>query len=694
MHPINSMGRLLDNSGDPEDPLRAMPKDPQREIARLRAEIEQHNYRYFVLDTPSISDAEYDALFQRLLRLETEHPEWVTPDSPTQRIGAAPADGFETVEHAIPMLSLANAFDEDGLRDFDRRTRTGLNVESVRYLAEPKLDGLSVELVYENGRLVRGSTRGDGRTGEDVTANLRTIRGIPLRLRPTDGEVPVLLEVRGEVYIDKADLESLNERRTEAGLAPFKNPRNLAAGSLRQLDPSVTSQRPLKAYFYDLGRIEGTSISSQTELLERLPAWGLRVNPLRRDCAGIDDAIAFYHQIQTDRASLPYEADGVVVKVDAFEARRALGVISRSPRWAIAGKFPAEQGITRLVDIEVSVGRTGVLTPVAVLEPVRIGGVEISSATLHNADEIEAKGILIGDRVVIQRAGDVIPQVVRALSDDRTGNERAFHMPEVCPVCGSPVVRLEEEIAHRCLNTDCPARIRQSILHFVSKAALDIDGLGIRLVEQFVDRGLVRHLGDLFRLDLPSLMTLERVGAKSASNLLEAIEKARTVSLDRLLFGLGIPEVGAHTAQVLAEAFGSLDAVAGTTIDRLVDLRDIGPRTADAIVHFFESDSNRRMLEDLLAAGLTIEGPRPSEPASTRFAGARFVLTGTLSTMTRGEATERVKALGGTVSSSVSAKTTYVVVGDQPGSKARKAEALGVPMLSETEFIELLESND
>ena len=688
------MRRLLDNSNHPEDPLRAMPNDSQREIARLRAELEHHNYRYFVLDAPLISDAEYDALFQQLLRLETEHPEWVTADSPTQRIGALPAAGFETVEHTTPMLSLANAFDEEGLRDFDRRTRSGLDSETVRYLAEPKLDGLSVELVYEDGRFVRGSTRGDGRTGEDVTMNLRTIRGIPLRLRSTGKEIPSLLEVRGEVYIDKADLHALNEQRIEEGLTPFANPRNLAAGSLRQLDPSVTSNRPLQAYFYDIGQIEGSPISSQTELLDRLPEWGLRVNPLRQVCDGIDQAIAFYHQIQTSRASLPYEADGVVVKVNAFDERRELGVISRSPRWAIAGKFPAEQGTTRLVDIEVSVGRTGVLTPVAVLEPVRIGGVEISSATLHNADEIEAKGILIGDRVVVQRAGDVIPQVVRALSEDRTGDERAFRMPEMCPICDSPVVRLEEEIAHRCLNTDCPARIRQSILHFVSKAALDIDGLGIRLVEQLVDQGLVRHLGDLFRLDHAALMALDRVGAKSAANLLSAIDEAKTVTLDRLLFGLGIPGVGAHTAQVLAEAFSSLDAVAGASTDRLVDLRDIGPRTADAIVRFFESDSNRRMLEDLAASGLKIEGPRPSEGRPSRFDGVRFVLTGTLSTMTRGEAGERVKALGGSVSSSVSAKTDYVIVGDQPGSKARKAEELGVPMLSESEFIALLDADD
>ena len=691
---LYSLRAVLDNPAHPEDPLKAMPTDPQRDIARLRAEIERHNHLYFVLDAPALSDAEYDALFQRLLRLEAEHPEWITPDSPTQRIGAAPAEGFDTVEHAVPMLSLANAFDEEGLRDFDRRTRTGLGEETVQYLAEPKLDGLSVELVYENGQFVRGSTRGDGRTGEDVTANLRTIRGIPLRLRSTDGETPELLEVRGEVYIDKADLHQLNERRIEEGLAPFANPRNLAAGSLRQLDPKVTSQRPLKAYFYDIGRLEGASLMSQEELLERLPAWGLRVNGLRQICEGIEPAIAFYHKIQDDRTSLPYEADGIVIKVDAFEERRALGVISRSPRWAIAGKFPAEQGVTRLLDIQVSVGRTGVLTPVAVLEPVRIGGVEISSATLHNADEIEAKGILIGDTVVVQRAGDVIPQVVRALTDKRTGGERGFRMPETCPVCGSPVFRLEEEIAHRCLNTDCPARIKQSILHFVSKGALDIDGLGVRLVEQLVDRNMVRHLGDLFRLDHASLMGLDRVGSKSAANLLSAINAAKTVSLDRLLFGLGIPEVGAHTAEVLAEAFGSLQAIAAASLGELTDLRDIGPRTADAIVHFFESDSNRRMLEDLTAAGLRIENPRPAGPVSSHLAGKRFVLTGTLSTMTRGEAADRLKALGASVSSSVSAKTDFVIVGDQPGSKARKAEELGLHMLSETEFIELLKAHD
>jgi len=666
-----------------------MMTDPRREIERLRAEIERHNYLYHVLDRPEISDAEYDRLFRRLIELEEEHPELVTPDSPTQRVGAPPAEGFAPVPHAIPMLSLANAFDEDELRDFDRRVREFLGVDSVRYVAEPKLDGLSVELVYRDGRFVRGSTRGDGRVGEDVTSNLRTIRSIPLRLRPADGTVPALLEVRGEVYIEKADFASLNEERRREGLAPFANPRNLAAGSLRQLDPKITAQRPLKAFFYDIGRAEGIAITTQTALLSTLPRLGLRANPLYRVCDGIEGAISFYRELEEGRDALPYEADGVVVKVDDFAARRIAGEVSRSPRWAIAAKFPAEEGISRLIDIEVSVGRTGVLTPVAILEPVRVRGVEITSATLHNADEIERKDIRIGDYVVVQRAGDVIPQVVRPLPERRTGKERAFVMPNACPVCGSEIVRLEGEVAHRCLNTACPARIKQSLLHFASKEGLDIDGLGEKAVDRLVERGLVSRLGDLFRLDRETIASLERFGPKSAENLASALERAKRTTLSRFLFALGIPGVGSHIAEVLARRFGTIDRVTSATEENLIAIPEIGPETAAAIVRFFANAENKRTIGDLLSVGLEI-GSDLSAGGGGPLAGRRFVLTGTLASMSRDEAIARINEAGGRVTGSVSRKTDFVVVGRDPGAKAQRAIELGVTTLTEEEFLRLL----
>ncbi len=667
-----------------------MAKGPKQEIDRLRREIERHNHLYFVLDRPEISDAEYDALFRRLVELEAEHPDLVTPDSPTQRVGSAPAEGFATVRHSVPMLSLGNAFDEDGLRDFDRRVRSILDVESVPYVAEPKLDGLSVELVYRNGAFVQGSTRGDGRNGEDVTANLRTIPSVPLRLRTDDGPAPDLIEVRGEVYVEKAALLDLNERREADGLSPFANPRNLAAGSLRQLDPQVTAQRPLKIYCYDVGRTEGIEIESQTELLGRLPALGLRVNPLYEVCSGIEPAIAFYRRLMEEREDLPYESDGVVVKVDDFAARRTAGTVSRSPRWAIAGKFPAQQGIPRLVDVVVSVGRTGVLTPIAVLEPVRVHGVEITSATLHNEDEIERKGVLIGDRVVVQRAGDVIPQVVRPLPEDRTGSERPFTMPKTCPACGSDVVRLEGEVAHRCLNTACPARFQQSILHFVSKGGLDVEGIGYKLVRQLVEKEIVRSLADLFRLDRETLIGLERLGPKSADNLLAALDGAKSVPLSRFLFALGIPEVGDRAAEILADAFGSLDRIMKADEEALTALPEIGPKTAEGIVEFFRNKANRKTISELLDVGLKIVSPAATARDGP-LAGKRFVFTGALSAMTRSEAGKRVKALGASVSSTVTRTTDYVVVGENPGTKADKARDLGVPELPEAEFLSLLE---
>lgn len=666
-----------------------MEQDDRSEIEELRETIRRHNYLYYVLDKPKISDAEYDALFRKLQELEEAHPNLVIPDSPTQRVGAPPAQGFATATHAIPMRSLANAFNVDELRDFDRRVCKLLDAAEVTYLAEPKLDGLSVELVYRDGLFVQGSTRGDGVNGEDVTLNLRTIRSIPLRLQNPGRRVPSLLEVRGEVYIDKEDLTRLNRQREKEGFALFANPRNLAAGSLRQLDPRVPASRPLKIFCYDIGRAEGIRIKTQEKLLEVLVELGVRVNPLYRLCRGIDEAIAFYEQVKEAREGLPYEADGVVIKVNEFASRRTLGEVSRSPRWAIAGKFPAEQGITKLKDIIVQVGRTGTLTPVAVLAPVRVRGVTISHATLHNEDEIRRKDIRIGDTVVVQRAGDVIPQVVRSLVKRRTGEERSFVMPDTCPVCGSRVVRYKGEVAHRCLNLSCPARIKESILHFVSKGGFDVDGLGAKLVDQLVDKGIVKRVSDIFHLDRDTLIGLERMGEKSASNLLSALEKSKLIAPPKILFALGIPEVGEHTAGLLAEAFEGLQELIEATEEELCALPEIGPRTATAIVDFFANQPNKDMILELLDAGVKIAEVSKKASAHT-LEGKRFVLTGRLGSMPRGEAGERIKRLGGKVSSSVSLRTDYVVVGENPGAKADKARELGVAILTEAEFLTLL----
>ncbi len=664
--------------------------DDRLEIEQLRRELARHIINYHVLDRPAISDAEYDSLYARLVELERLHPEWVATDSPTQRVGATPAKDFPPVAHRVPMLSLANAYSEDELRDFDRRMRDLLGQDAIVYVAEPKLDGLSVELVYENGLFVRGSTRGDGATGEDVTANLRTIRSIPLRLG-VDAP-PALLEVRGEVYIETQAFRSVNERRAADDLPLFANPRNLAAGSLRQLDPRVTAERPLRMACYDIGTADGITISTQRELLAALPRLGLPVNPLFAVCEDGDDIAAFYCRMQGEREGLPYETDGVVIKIDRFDLRRKAGNVSRSPRWAVAGKFPAEQAVTRLRDIIVSVGRTGVLTPIAVLDPVRVRGVEISSATLHNEDDIQAKDLRIGDRVVVQRAGDVIPHITGPRQELRDGSERPFAMPSSCPSCGSPVVRLEGEAACRCLNTTCPARIKQSLWHFASKGALDVDGLGEKLIDQLVDRGLVSRLGDLFRLDRETLAELDRMGPVSADRLARALEDARTVSLARFLYGLGIPEVGASTADLLARHAGSLDRIAGISRDELLTLPTVGPRTADAVVDYFANEENRKTLADLLEVGLRAAPVAPPAQTDGTLAGKRFVFTGTLSGMTRDEAARRVQALGATAVGSVSRRTDYVVAGAEPGAKADAARALGIPVLSEPDFIALLES--
>lgn len=673
------------------DPVLIMPLPANQEIETLRAEIERHNHLYYVVAEPEISDAEYDALFRKLQGLEAQHPEFVTASSPTQRVGTEPSESFATIEHSIPMLSFSNAFNEEQLRDFDRRVRSLLDTDEITYVAEPKLDGLAVELVYREGQLMNGSTRGDGRMGEDVTANLRTIRSIPLRLREVDGHVPSVLEIRGEVYIEKEAFATLNRRREAEAMQPFANPRNLAAGTLRQLDTRVTASRSLSIYCYDIGRVEGITIDSQQQLLGLLPKLGLRTNPLYRTCEGIEDVVAFYQRIQDEREILPYEADGIVVKVDSFADRGILGSVSRSPRWAIAGKFPASQGITRLNDITVSVGRTGALTPVAELEPVRIHGVEISSATLHNEDEIARKDIRVGDTVVVERAGDVIPKIARSMPEFRTGDERLFVMPTTCPVCGSEVVRVETQAAHRCLNTSCPARFKQSVLHFISKGGLDIEGMGPQLIAQLVDRGIVAALADVLTLDRETLLSLDRFGPKSADNLLSALEKAKHTTLPRFLFSLGIPGVGAHLADVLANHFRALDALSKASEDELAAIHEIGPLSAHNIAAFFASEQSYQMVADLQAAGLTLQ-PIADDRELPALAGQRFVFTGSLTSMTRSEAGERVKSLGGIVSSSVSKNTDYIILGENPGSKADKAREIGMLLLSELEFLEFLKS--
>ena len=660
----------------------------KKRIEELREEIRKHDYHYYVLNQPLISDAEYDRLFRELQELEEKYPQFVTPDSPTQRVGAPPAEEFRPVRHAIPMLSLQNCFSEEEFLEWDRRVRRLLGGERPVYICEPKLDGLSVELVYENGVFTVGSTRGDGYVGEDVTRNLRTIRQIPLRLLPLNGEVPRLLEVRGEVYMEKEDFKRLNREREEKGEPPFANPRNAAAGSLRQLDPNITARRPLKAFFYALGRAEGITIRSQEELLTTLSKLGLPVNPLWRRCESPEEAIAFYHELLERRDELPYEADGVVVKVNDFSQREVLGEVSRAPRWAIAFKFPAEEATTRVLDIVVQVGRTGALTPVAILEPVEVSGVTVSRATLHNEDEVKRKDVRIGDWVVVRRAGEVIPEVVKSIPERRTGKEREFRMPDRCPVCGGPVVRPPGEVIHRCENLSCPARIKEAIRHFASRRAADIEGLGEKLVDQLVEKGLVKRISDLYHLRKEQLAALERMGEKSAQNLLDQLERSKGMSLARFIYALGIRYVGEHIAEVLAERFGSIDELASASYEELVGIPEIGPRIAQSIVDFFASEDNRRLIEELKAVGIDPRAERPKEKGP--LAGKTFVFTGRLSDMTREEAKRLVESLGGKVASSVSRKVDYVVVGEDPGSKLDRARALGIPTLSEEEFKELV----
>lgn len=659
--------------------------------ARLRGLIARCNYRYYVLDDPEVPDAEYDRLMAELRALENDWPELVTPDSPTQRVGAAPLSAFGQVRHDLPMLSLDNAFTAEEVEDFDRRVREQLELETVVYAAEPKLDGLAVSLRYQDGVLVRAATRGDGQVGEDITQNIRTVRSIPLRLL---GEgYPPVLEARGEVFMPKSGFEALNRRARERGEKPFANPRNAAAGSLRQLDSRITAERPLDMFCYGVGAVEGGVLPPRhSQILDRLRAWGLRVNPELKVVTGGAGCLAYYQAMLARRDALPYEIDGVVYKVDRLDQQRNLGYVARAPRWAIAHKFPAQEELTRVIAIEVQVGRTGALTPVARLEPVFVGGVTVTSATLHNIDEVHRRDVRAGDTVSVRRAGDVIPEVVTVVLDRRPPGTAPFQLPDRCPVCGSQVLRPPGEAVARCVGgLFCRAQRKEAIRHFASRRAMDIEGLGDKLVEQLVDRERVRSPADLYALDAAVLVGLERMGDKSAGNLLAALARSRTVTLARFLYALGIREVGEATARLLARHFGSLEQLMAASAEQLQQVPDIGPVAAASIYAFFQEDHNRQVIDRLRQAGVHWpEEKREESGGGQPLAGKTFVLTGTLSRMSRDQAKARLQALGATVSGSVSKKTRYVVAGTDPGSKLVKARELGVAVLTEDELLALL----
>jgi DNA ligase (NAD+) len=666
--------------------------DPQitDRLNELRTQLQYHNYRYYVLDDPEISDAQYDRLLRELEGLESRYPEMITPDSPTQRVGARPLEKFETLPHTVPMLSLENAFNREEVWEFDERVKRFLKrAEDLTYTVEPKMDGLAIELIYQQGLLIRAATRGDGYVGEDVTQNVRTIPAVPLRLRPGNTPAPDRLEIRGEVYLRLKDFREFNRKRLEAKEPAFANPRNAAAGSLRQLDPRVTAQRPLYFYAYGLGALAGLPFDGQGEILAALSQWGVPVNPQARRVKGIEAAWSFCRELEDLRHSLPYEIDGVVIKVDSLELQENLGVKSRSPRWALAFKFQPSQETTRILNIEVQVGRTGALTPVAILQPVVVGGVEVSRATLHNQDEIERKDIRIGDTVIIQRAGEVIPEVVKVVDGARPGRGTAFRLPAECPVCRSPVVRLPGEAAHRCINPNCSAQIKESIRHFASKGAMDIEGLGEKMVDQLVEKGLVKDYGDLYALTREALVPLERLADKSAGNLMEALERSKEAPLSKFIFALGIRFVGEHVAAILAGSYGALEALSAAPEEELLSIREVGPQVARSVRAFFDNPQNQKVVVKLLRGGVQPKGEKTGGPKP--LAGKTLVLTGRLIRFTREEAKERVQALGGKVAGSVSAKTDFLIAGDDPGSKLDKARDLEVPILSEEELVRLLE---
>jgi DNA ligase (NAD+) len=667
-----------------------LPSNVRKEIEKLRDEIRRHEHLYYVLNQPEISDYEFDQLMKRLQELERQHPELVTPDSPTQRVGGTPAEEFVKVPHSTPMLSLDNTYSVEELRDFDRRVRELAGRAKVAYVAELKLDGLSMALTYEDGVLARGLTRGDGTTGEEVTANVRTIRSVPLRVEAKKLEAlrgSKRFEVRGEVIMTRKAFEELNAQREAAGEPRFANPRNAAAGSMRQLDSRITAARRLDLYAYFLLVNGGPPLAEHWKNLDMLERLGFKVNPNRRLCADFDALLEFIEEWEGKRDSLDYEIDGVVVKVNETRLWGELGTTAKSPRWAVAYKYAARQATTRVLGIRAQVGRTGTLTPVADLEPVEVGGVTVSRATLHNMDEIERLGVKVGDKILIQRAGDVIPQVLKVVEAAKDG--KPFRMPRKCPVCGGDVVRTEGEVAYRCVNASCPARLKESLRHFAGRRAMNIEGLGDALVDQLVEKGLVRDLADLYSLERDELAELDRMAEKSAQNVLDEIEKSRKVELARLIFALGIRFVGERTAQLLAEHFGSLDKLAKATEEELLEVEEVGPKVAASIREFFREPRNLKVIEKLRKAGLQFE-QRKTRKTDGKLAGKQFVLTGTLPNLSRDEATRLIEEAGGRVIGSVSKKTDYVVVGSDPGSKLDKARALGVPTIDEAGLMKLM----
>lgn len=660
----------------------------EKRVQELHETLNQYNYEYHVLDKPSVPDSEYDQRLRELIELEDQFPDLKSPDSPTQRVGGAILDFFEKVEHRTPMLSLGNAFNEQDLRDFDRRVRQAVG-DDFSYVCELKIDGLAVSLRYEGGRFVQGATRGDGSIGEDITSNLRTIRSIPLKVKET-----AAFEVRGEAFMPKRSFEALNAAKEERGEEPFANPRNAAAGSLRQLDPKIAASRNLDIFLYALAEIGDMGIESHSEGLDRLDELGFKTNPERKRCATIEEVLEYVEEWTESRPALSYDIDGIVIKVDALDQQSELGTTAKSPRWAIAFKFPAEEVVTILKDIELSVGRTGVVTPTAILEPVRVAGTTVQRASLHNEDLIREKDIKIGDHVVIKKAGDIIPEVVNVLEEKRTGEEQEFSMPTHCPECESELVRLEGEVALRCINPKCPAQIREGLIHFVSRNAMNIDGLGEKVISQLFREQLIEDVADLYRLEREQLLALERMGEKSVDNLLAAIEASKKNSLEKLLFGLGIRHVGAKAAKTLSQEFGTMDKLSSASAEELTAVNEIGGKMAEAIVAYFENEEVQELLQELKDAGVNMDykGPKPvaASDVDSYFAGKTIVLTGKIEQLSRNEAKERIEALGGKVTGSVSKKTDLVIAGEEAGSKLTKANELEIEVWDEDKLLEEL----
>lgn len=667
-----------------------VPEKIIQNVKTLRNELEEHNYRYYVMDDPSVPDAEYDRLMKELKTIEEEYPSLVTPDSPTQRVGGAPLAGFTQVTHEMRMLSLDNAFNESDMNDFNRRIVERLSIDGdVEYACEPKLDGIAISLLYENGQLVRGATRGDGETGEDITQNVRTVNSIPLKLMGTG--YPERLEVRGEIYMPKSSFDALNKDAERAGTKPFVNPRNAAAGSLRQLDPKITASRNLEMCCYSVGIVEGGALKdTHSDSLHSLNQWGFRINAEMKVVKGVAGCLDYYESIGKKRNALPYEIDGVVFKVNNLAQQQALGFVSRAPRWAIAHKFPAQEELTTVLGVEFQVGRTGAVTPVARLAPVFVGGVTVSNATLHNMDEIERLGLKVGDTVIIRRAGDVIPKVVKVVEDKRPESAQTVIFPAHCPVCESEVIQLEGEAVARCSGgLFCAAQRKEAIKHFASRKAMDIDGLGDKLVEALVDQGYIKSVADLFKLTRYQIASMERMAEKSADNLLGSLEKAKSTKLSNFIYSLGIREVGETTARTLSNTFGTLDKIRTASIEELLAVQDIGPIVANHIVSFFEQAHNNDIIDELLDAGITWPDIVVDESSKT-LQGKTFVITGTLSQMSREEAKEKLLAMGAKVSGSVSKKTYCVIAGEAAGSKLKKAEELGITVMNEQAFIDML----